>query len=120
MTKESLPRFTYDPRGFQGAYYYERGLLSCFMAGAAIPPDIAADILLLPRHRVILEALRELERAGIRGNLEALVIWLGKTGTLEAAGGEDYIREIENMIGLPSAAAGFALEVRLLALARLS
>jgi hypothetical protein len=89
------------------------------MAGAAIPPGITPDTLLIPRHRVILEAVRELTDAGIHGNLEALITWLSETGTLEKAAGEEYVRKIEGMIGIPSALSGFTLEIRRLALERL-
>jgi hypothetical protein len=109
----------YDPREFQGAYYYERCFLSCLIAGAAIPPGIIPDILLIPRHRVILKAIRELSETGIQGNLKALTTWLGKTGTLKKAGGEEYVREIKGIIGIPSALSEFILEIRRLALERL-
>jgi hypothetical protein len=109
-----------DSREFEGAYHYERGLLSCLMAGAPVPSGITADTLLMPRHRVILEALRNLEALGVRGNIQALTAWLDKTGGLEKAGGESCVREIEGMIGIPSAVTAFAAEVLLLALRRLS
>jgi hypothetical protein len=109
----------YDPREFQGAYYYERGFLSCLIAGAAIPLGITPDTLLIPRHRVILEVVRELAEAGIRGNPEALITWLSKTGTLEKAGGAEYVREIEGMTGIAAALSKFTLEIRRLALERL-
>ncbi|MDR2095487.1 MAG: hypothetical protein LBP76_08210 [Treponema sp.] len=110
---------SYDPRDFQGAYYYERCLLSCLLAGAAIPAGITAETLLIPRHKVIFEAIRELAGMGIRGNIGAVVTWLDKIGLLEKAGGEDYVWEVESVIGIPSAVTAFAVEVRRLALARI-
>jgi hypothetical protein len=111
--------FVYNRRQFKGAYYYERCFLSCLLAGAAIPKGITAQTLLIPRHRIILEAICKLEVLGIRGNLEALLVWLKFSGLLKKAGGGDYIREIESVVGVPSAITAFAVEIRRLVLERL-
>jgi hypothetical protein len=108
-------RFTYDPREFQGAHYWERGFLSCVIAGAAIPDGITGDYFRVPRNRVIfsgLAALQEkgitdLRKTGIYAKYDLLTALLKATGHHEAAGGENYLREIESMIGIPSAIRGF-------------
>jgi hypothetical protein len=103
-------RFRFDLREFQGRHYWERGFLSCVIAGGKIPGEIAGDCFKIPRNRLIFEALRELERLGMAGP-KALAVLLRETGQLEAAGGEDYVRDIESMIGVPSAIRGFALGI---------
>jgi hypothetical protein len=102
------PDFRCDPREFQGRHYWERGLLSCVIAGAKIPPQIAPDLFSIPRNRVIFHALRELEKSGMTG-INTLITFLRETSQLEAAGGEEYLGDIERMIGIPSAIRGFTL-----------
>jgi hypothetical protein len=103
-------RLRYDPREFQGRRYWERGFLSCVIAGARIPSRITPDFFRVPRNRVIFEALRELEKLGMAG-IEGLTVFLRETGGLEAAGGEIYLQEIETTIGIPSAIRGFAVGI---------
>ena len=109
-------RFYYDAREFSGAYYWERGFLSCVIAGAKIPPEITVDCLMAPWNRLIFSALREIEKLGIvdvrdRGvhaKLKPLLAFLRETGNL-APDFERYVRGCENMIGIPSAIGGFTL-----------
>jgi hypothetical protein len=101
-------RFRYDPREFRGRRYWERGFLSCAIAGAQIPSRITLDLFKVPRNRVIFQALRELERLNLAG-LGALTVFLWETGRIEAAGGEKYLLDVEGMIGVSSAIRGFAL-----------
>jgi hypothetical protein len=101
-------RFRYDPREFQGRRYWERGFLSCLIAGAKIPPQITPDLFRVPRNRVIFQAFLELEKLDI-GGIEELAVFLRESGRLEAAGGETYLREIETMIGIPFAVRRFTL-----------
>jgi hypothetical protein len=101
-------RFRYDYREFRGRHYWERGLLSCVIAGAKIPPQIAPDLFKVPRNKIIFHALRELERSAMAG-IGTLITFLRETGTMEKAGGESYARDIESMVGIPSAIQIFAL-----------
>jgi hypothetical protein len=101
-------RFRYDPREFEGRHYWERGLLSCVIAGGKIPPRITLDFFKIPRNKIIFQGLQELERLGLSG-AGALTTFLRETGRLEAAGGEPYLLDIERMIGIPSAIRGFAI-----------
>jgi hypothetical protein len=101
-------RFRYDPREFQGHHYWERGFLSCVIAGAAIPDGVTEDCFRVPWNRVIFQALRDLERLDVTG-IEALTVFLRETGWLDDASKEDYLSGIESMIGMPSAVSGFAL-----------
>jgi hypothetical protein len=112
-------RSVYNPQDFRGVYYYERCFLSCLLTGAVIPTGITTETFLIPRHKVIFEAIRELSATGIRGNVRALITWLDKIGFLKKAGGEGYLWEVESVIGIPSAVTAFAVELRRLALVRL-
>ena len=110
------PKFYYDAREFSGAYYWERGVLSCLISGAKISPEITVDCFIVPWNRLIFKALREIEKLGIvdirdRGvyaKLELLLAFLRETGNL-APDFEIYVRGCENMIGIPSAIGGFTL-----------
>lgn len=101
-------RFRYDRRNFQGHHYWERGFLSCVIAGAKIPAEITRDSFKISRNKIVFQALRELEKLNLAG-IEALTVFLRETGRLEAAGGKDYLSGTESMIGVPSAVRGFAL-----------
>jgi hypothetical protein len=100
-------KFYLDPREFQGHHYWERGFLSCVMSGANIPQWITPELFRIPRNLIIFRALQELEKLDITG-LDALIVFLRETGRLGSADGEGYVRGVESMIGLPSAARGFA------------
>jgi hypothetical protein len=102
--------FRYDPREFQGPSYWERGFLSCAVAGAKIPPQITPEVFKIPRNKIIFHALRELERLDMAG-VNVLITFLRETSRLEAAGGGEYIRDIERMVGIPSAIQIFALGI---------
>jgi hypothetical protein len=78
------------------------------VAGGKIPEGITENRFRVPRNRLIFRALRELGGFDITG-IGALTVFLRETGRLEEAGGEAYLAEIENMIGIPSAVRGFAL-----------
>jgi hypothetical protein len=100
-------RFRYDPREFEGLQYWERGFLSSVIAGAKIPYGITPDSFKIPRNKIIFQTLWELEKLNLAG-IGLLTVFLRETGRLEAAGGENYLSAIENMIGVPSAVRSFA------------
>jgi hypothetical protein len=112
-------KYRYDSRLFEGAAYYERGFLSCIIAGAHIPDLITRENFVIPWNQTIFQALQFMESADIKG-IEALLNCLDILGCLEAAGGEKYVREAEEMIGIPSAVTGFALGLMELSLRRVS
>jgi hypothetical protein len=98
----------YDPREFQGRYFWERGFLSTVIAGGGIPTAITPNLFTVPWNRVIFQAAQELEKLDMSG-ADVFITLLRETGTLEKAGGEDYVREIEGMVGIPSAVQSFTI-----------
>jgi replicative DNA helicase len=104
----------YDRRQFQGCRYWERGFLSCIMAGADIPELITRDHFCMPFNRVIFEALRAIKcrpGADLYAKYNLLVSLLKATGNFENAGGKAYLEEIRDMIGIPSAVHAFAAKL---------
>jgi len=112
-TKNINRKFYFDHREFRGAYYWERGFLSCVMAGAEIPAAIAAEHFRMPWNRAVFEALRsisalppesERERFALLSALLARHPWFD--GNFKA-----YLSEIRDMIAVPSAAHAFAAKL---------
>jgi hypothetical protein len=100
--RETVPPMRFDPREFCGAAYYERGFLSCVIAGAKMPASITADCFRIPWNRAIFEALRILDGLGMSG-ASALTVYLRESGNLGSAGGEEYIQRVAAMVGIRSA-----------------
>ena len=107
----------YDPRQFRGAWYWERGFLSCVMAGAKIPEAITADCFRMHWNRIIFEGLYSLRKAGL-----PKIGWFEEYSLLTALlshtlsdrfdqSFKDYILEIRDMIGVPGAVYPFAVKV---------
>jgi hypothetical protein len=90
----------------------EKAFLSSLLAGGEIPVEITPDMLLVPRHRLVFDALRRL--ADLRlvrkwsDNLPPLENLLRGAGLLESAGGSEFLRSLENVCGIPLAAPGLA------------
>jgi len=104
----------YDARLFQGAHYWERGFLSCVMAGADIPDAVTPECFRMPFNRVIFEALCSIKHkpdSVLCGKYDLLVSLLKATGKLDSAGGEAYALEIRDMIGVPGAVYAFAVKI---------
>jgi hypothetical protein len=101
----------YNPKDFAEPEYSEKGFLSCVIAGARIPASITAYHFVSKKHQIIFYALKGLESLGLvdlrrrslYAKLKLLTAYLSKTGELAAAGGEKYLYQIENLIGIPSA-----------------
>jgi len=114
VKQKSKGVYIFDPRQFQGAYYWERGFLSCVIAGAEIPDTIKLEHFRMPFNRVIFQALRVIKCGpghGLFVKYNLLVSLLKATGNFEKAGGETYLVEIRDMIGVPSAAYAFAVKL---------
>ncbi|GHT80900.1 hypothetical protein FACS1894130_12560 [Spirochaetia bacterium] len=81
-----------------------------------------AQVFTIKKHRVIFRALIRLHQLEIikkwNDNLSLLITFLTEMGSLDAAGGREYLALIENMVGIPSAIEGFALELLKLAVKR--
>jgi len=106
--------YYYDPRQFRGAHYWERGFLSCVIAGADIPGAITVKHFKMPFNKVIFEVLYAIKcdpGPGLFAKYNLLLLLLKATGNLEKAGGEAYISEIRDMIGVPSAVYAFAVKI---------
>jgi hypothetical protein len=104
----------------------EQGFLSSIIAGAKIPETITSDMFVIPKHVVIFRALVKLEglgfidlrNQGIYAKMKLLITFLNEFKMLDRAGGENYIRQIERSIGIPSAIDGFTLSLLKLAVGR--
>jgi replicative DNA helicase len=93
----------------------ERALLSSLISGGGIPAELTPDMFLVPRHRLVFDALRSLADLRLltrRGeNLPLLENILQGAGLLEAAGGLEFLRSLGGVCGIPAAAPGLAAAV---------
>ncbi|MDR2924236.1 MAG: hypothetical protein LBU85_12975 [Treponema sp.] len=105
----------FDRRKFQGAYYWERGFLSCAMAGGGIPAAITPDHFRMPFNRIIFKALHTMhcsQGAGFeKGKCGLLIALLKATGNFEKAGRDAHLEEIRGIIGIPSAVRAFGAKL---------
>ena len=101
----------YDPRQFRGAGYWERGFLSCVMAGAKIPDVITPDHFRMPWNKIIFEALRLIRldpaKTGMFEKYDLLVAFLSQNPHFDQ-NFKDYVTGIRDMVGVPSAVYAFA------------
>jgi hypothetical protein len=104
-----------DWREFNGAWYWERGFLSCAIAGAKMPEEITVDCFKLPWNRIIFEALHLIRSntsiaAGTEAEYSLLTAYLSLNDCFDQSF-KDYLTEIRNMIGIPSAVYAFAVKI---------
>jgi hypothetical protein len=90
----------------------EKAFLSSLLSGGLFPAEFNVETLLVPRHRVIFEALRTLANLKLLRkwdeNLPLLKNLLQGAGLLEAAGGPAFLQRLESVYGIPAAASGLA------------
>jgi hypothetical protein len=103
--------YYYDPREFMGPWYWERGFLSCVIAGAEIPKEITPGHFKMPFNRKIFEALQAIPPSDPPRSRYGLVVALLSRDTPLDPYFEDYLENVEGMIGVPGAAHAFAAKL---------
>jgi replicative DNA helicase len=85
------------------------------LAGGEIPPKINTAAFLIPRHRLIFNALHQLARLGLLrkwdDNLPRLEALLKGANLLKAAGGKDFLYSLCDVCGIPAMTNGLALVI---------